>query len=324
MKLNAAVIGVGNMGRHHARVYSELPSVKLVAVADPNEKIGKEIAEKFNCKYYKSYKEMLKNEEIDLVSIAAPTKFHKEISLDCIDAGKHILIEKPIASTVNEAKQIVQRAKSKGIKFTVGHIERFNPAVLKLKEMIDEGKLGEIVMISTFRMGPTPNQIKDANVVIDIGVHDIDIMNWLFGKLPTRVYAQGGKALLKNCDDHCEAFLDYGHGSGLMVSNWITPLKVRKLTVSGKKAYIELNYITQEIDFYESNVQFSYDDFGDFLIKFSDSQEKKVIKVKNIEPLKAEIVAFIKSITNNEKPAVTAREAIDALAIAQKIAHQIR
>lgn len=323
MKLNAAVIGVGNMGRHHARIYHQLAKTKLVAVADPNEKVGREIAKKYEANYYADYKELLKNEDVNIVSIAAPTKFHKEIALACINAGKNILIEKPIASTVAEAKLIVQKAKSKGIKFTVGHIERFNPAVVKLKEMIDDGVLGDIVMISTFRMGPTPNQIKDSSVIVDIGVHDIDIMNWLFGKLPDRVYSQGGMALLKNQEDHVEAFLDYGHGGGMLVANWITPLKVRKLTVSGKKAYVELNYISQELALYQSNVQLAYDDFGDFLVKFGADQAKKIVKVKNIEPLKAEIEAFIDCICHNERPCVTAREAIDALAIAQKISKQI-
>ncbi len=324
MKLNAAVIGVGQMGRHHARNYREIPTTNLVAVADCDEKAGQEVAEKYQAKFYRDYLEMLEKEKIDLVSIAVPTGLHKKIALDCIRLGKHILIEKPIAASVSEAKQIVEKAKHKGIKFTVGHIERFNPAVLKLKEMIDSGKLGEIVSISTFRLGPTPNRIKDANVIIDIGVHDIDIMNWFFGGLPHKVIAQGGSVLVDSKEDHVEAFLDYGRGGGLLVANWITPLKVRKLTVSGKKAYVELNYITQEIDFYESQVIKKYDDFGDFVVKFGDNQGKKVIKVANVEPLKAEISAFVDCINKKCRPSVTAREAIDALAIAQKISKLIR
>ncbi|MBM2820855.1 MAG: Oxidoreductase domain protein [Candidatus Berkelbacteria bacterium] len=325
MKLNAGVIGVGNMGRHHARNYHEIPSVDLVAVADSDQKQAKEVAERFKCKYYTDYREMLAKEKIDVISIATPTKTHKKIALDCINKSINILIEKPIAATVAEAKEIVHKAKQKGIKFTVGHIERFNPAVLKLKEMIDEGKLGEIVMVSTFRMGPTPTQIRDANVVIDIGVHDIDIMNWFFGRLPEKIMAEGGNALHHSHEDHVEAFLRYGRGrTGLMVANWITPLKVRKLSVSGKKGDVELHYITQELDFYKTIAMPVYDDFGDFLIKFSDSQGKKTIAVKNIEPLKAEILAFIKCIKENCRPVVTAREAIEALDIAHKINRLIR
>lgn len=324
MKLNAGVIGVGNMGRHHARNYSEIIATDLVAVSDIDPKVGKEIAERFKCKFYADYREMLKKEKIDLITIAAPTKLHKKVALDCIAKGIHILIEKPIAATVAEAKEIVQKAKQKGIKFTVGHIERFNPAVLKLKEMVDKGDLGELVMISTFRLGPAPTQIRDANVVIDIGVHDIDIMNWFFGKLPEKITAAGGSALLHAREDHVEAFLHYGAGTGLLVANWITPLKVRKLTVSSKKAYVELNYITQELNFYETKVMPIYDDFGDFLIKFGESQGKKTIPVKNIEPLKAEILAFVKAIKENSRPMVTAREAIEALDIAHKISRLIK
>lgn len=322
--MNAAVIGVGNMGRHHARNYSEITGVNLAAIADISPKIGQEIAQKYKCRYYADYKELLNKEKIDLVTIAVPTRLHKKVALDCIKAGCHILIEKPIALTVKDAKEIVGKAKQKGVKFTVGHIERFNPAVLKLKEMIDSGKLGEIISVATFRLGPMPNQIKDANVAIDIGVHDIDIMNWFLGKLPRKIFAQGGNALHQSQADHVEAFLDYGSSSGLMLANWITPLKVRKLTVSGKKAYVELNYITQDIDFYESNVMPSYDDFGDFIIKFGDNQNKKNIGVSNVEPLRAEIKSFLKAIKTNSRPIVTAREAIDALDIACKIDRMIR
>jgi len=322
--MNAGVIGVGNMGRHHARNYAEMTGVNLVGVADPNEAVGKEIAQKSKCNYYADYKELLKNEKLDLVTIAVPTKLHKKVALDCINAGVHILIEKPIALSVKDAKEVVAKARAKGVKFTVGHIERFNPAVLKLKELIDSGKLGKIISVSTFRLGPLPMQIKDANVVIDIGVHDIDIMNWFFGRMPKKIIAQGGNALHQTQEDHVEAFLDYGTGSGIMSANWITPLKVRKLAVSGEKAYVELNYITQELDFYESHVMTSYDDFGDFLIKFGDSQNKKTIAVNNIEPLKAEIKSFIKAIKENGRPAVTAREAIDALDIACRIDRMIK
>lgn len=323
MKLNAGVIGVGNMGRHHARNFAEITSTNLVGVADVNAKTAKEVGSRYRCRSYDDYKVMLEKEKLDLVSIAVPTKFHKQVALDCILRGVNILIEKPIAATVEDAKEVVQKAKQRGIKFTVGHIERFNPAVQKLKSLIDQDKLGEIIAITAFRLGPTPNHIKDANVIVDIGVHDIDIMNWIFGKLPSRITARGGRALIKNTEDHVEVFLDYGAATGIILANWITPLKVRKLAVSGKKAYVELNYVTQELDFYESNVVTEYDDFGDFLIKFGENQKKKTITVQNIEPLKAEIIAFIKAIRNNTRPPVTAREAIDALDIAQKISKQI-
>ena len=322
--MNVGVIGVGNMGKHHARNYSELAGVNLIAVADLDTKCGQEIAAKFKCKHYSDYQEMLKKEKLDLVTIAVPSKLHKKVALDCINAGLHILIEKPIALNVKDAKEIVARAKQKNIKFTVGHIERFNPSVLKLKEMIEKGKLGEITSISTYRIGPMPEQIRDANVVVDIGVHDIDLMNWFYGKMPTEIRAGGGNALNKGRQDYVDIFLKYGNKTGVAKANWITPIKVRKMTVSGTKAYAELNFITQELSVYESNVSMNYDDFGEFVIKFGEPKDQKIIAVDNVEPLKAQIKSFIKAIKENGRPAVTAREAIDALDIACRVDKLIR
>jgi len=322
--MNVAVIGVGNMGQHHARNYSEMPGVDLLAIADLDAKNGKTLAERFKCRYYSDYCEMLSKEKIELVTIAVPTKLHKKIALDCIKKGINILIEKPIAATVAEAKEIVAAAKAKKVKFTVGHIERFNPAVLKLKEMVDDGKLGEIVSINTYRLGPMPVQIKDANVVVDIGVHDIDLINWFYGKLPTQIAATGGNALNKFQQDYAEIFLKYGRSAGVVKANWITPQKIRRMAVSGTNAYVELNFITQELDLYESEYKTESNDFGEFVIKFGQPRDKKMIKVDSVEPLKAEIKAFIKAIKENKPPAVTAREAIDALDIACKVDRMIR
>lgn len=322
--MNAAVIGVGNMGKHHARNYAEMVGINLVAVSDTDPKIGKEISAKYKCNYYENYAEMLKKEKIDVVTIAVPTKFHKKVALDCIEKGINILLEKPIAATVAEAKEVVAKAKAKGVKFTVGHIERFNPAVLKLKDMIDKGKLGEIVSINNYRMGPMPTQIKDANVVIDIGVHDIDLINWIYGKLPDSINAAGGNALNKMQQDYAQIFLKYGKQAGTVITNWITPVKIRRMTVSGTKAYAELNFITQELDLYECEYKSETNDFGEFVIKFGEPKDKKVIPVDSVEPLKAEIKSFVKAIKENSRPMVTAREAIDALDIACKVDRMIR
>lgn len=322
--MNAAVIGVGNMGKHHARNYAELSGVNLVAIADLDPKLGESLAKQFNCKYYEDYKDLLKNEKIDLATIAVPTKLHKKVALDCIDRGINILMEKPIAATVSEAKEVIAKAKAKGIKFTVGHIERFNPAVLKLKNMIDKGKLGKITSIVIRRMGPMPSQVKDANVVIDIGVHDIDLLNWFYGALPDSISAAGGNALNKIQQDYATFFLKYGNCAGTVLANWITPVKIRRMAVSGTKAYAEVNFITQEIDLYEVNYTSQTDDFGEFVIKFGEPKDKKVIKVESVEPVKAEIKSFISCIKNNCRPMVTAREAIDALDIACKIDKLIR
>jgi len=322
--MKAAVIGVGNMGQHHARNYFESEKADLVAVADLNETLGKELAERFKCKYYNSYEEMLEKEDLEVVTIAVPTKFHKDVALACIKKGINMLLEKPIAGNVEDAEAIVKAAKAKKVKFTVGHIERFNPAVKKLKELIDSGKIGEIVSISNTRIGPMPPQIKDANVVIDIGVHDIDLINWFYGELPTEVLATGGNAINKVQQDYVDVFMKYGNKSGSVQANWITPAKVRHMVVNGTKAYVELNFISQELALYETEYSLETDNFGEFVIKFGQLKDKDVVEVDSVEPLKAEIESFIDAIKNDTKPMVTAKEAIEALEIACKIDKMIR
>lgn len=317
-KLRVAVIGVGVMGKNHARVYSELNECELVAVADLDEKKSKEAAAKFNCKHYTSHNEMLEKEQIDAVSIAVPTKYHKSVAFDAINKGVHVLLEKPIAGNINDAEAIINKAKEKKIKLLIGHIERFNPAVIKLKKIIDEGKLGTITSIIARRVGLFPSRIKDANIVIDASVHDIDIIRYFMGKEPDEVYTSGSRSLNSNREDQVVALLKYGDANGVVQSNWITPIKIRNLSVTGTKGYAELNYITQELVLYESNYEQTYDDYGDFIIKFGKPNKVKV-KIKSKEPLKAEIEHFLRCASGKEKPLVSGKEGLATLKIALDI-----
>ena len=260
---------------------------------------------------------MIEREELDVVSIAVPTRLHKKVALDIISKGINVLIEKPIASTLKEAHKIIEEAKKNKIKLTVGHVERFNPAVRKLKEIIQQGKLGNIISIIAKRVGPFAPQIKDAGVLIDLAVHDIDIINYLLEKEPTKIYANGGKAINSYKEDYAEIFLNYGPISGYIQVNWITPVKIRELHITGTKGYAQLNYITQELNLYQSKYKKEFDDYGDFVIKFGSSK-KVSIPVKFEEPLKLEIESFLKSVKENKKLEVTAKEGLNALKIALK------
>ncbi|MBN2101821.1 MAG: Gfo/Idh/MocA family oxidoreductase [Candidatus Aenigmarchaeota archaeon] len=316
MVLNVAVIGTGNMGRNHIRTYSEIDDAKLVAISDVIEDRGKGLAEKFGCRFYKDYNEMFKKEKIDIVSICVPTFLHKKVAKDVISHGVNFLIEKPIARNVEEGEEIVKLARKKGLKMTVGHIERFNPAVQKLKAMIDEGKLGNITSVLARRVGIFPPQIKDANVVIDLAVHDIDVINYLLGKSPDKVYAGLGKALIEKRHDYANIFLKYNGANAFIEVNWITPVKIRRLSVTGTKGYAELNYITQELIYYESIYDKFCDDFGDFVINFGEPNITKV-NIKKEEPLKVELKHFIDCIENNKEPIVTGEQALEALRVSE-------
>jgi len=318
-KINIAVIGVGNMGKHHARVYSELPEANLIAVCDSDEKRVKEIAERFGCRYYTDHLAMFQKERnnIDAVSIAIPTKMHSMMATTTMQQGLHVLIEKPIADNIENARLIIQAAKDTKVKLMIGHIERFNPAVQRLKEMIDRGELGEINTIVARRVGAFPPQIRDANVVVDLAIHDIDIFNFLLGRLPIKINMNSGKALIDHRDDFADILLDYGGTNAFVQANWITPVKIRNLTVTGTKGYAELNYITQELVLYKSRLR-NIDTFND-VVEFG-TPEKSVIEIEKVEPLKLELRSFLGCIKNDEQPPVTGEDALLALQIALNVA----
>lgn len=316
-KISVAVIGTGNMGKHHVRVYSELPGAELVAVCDSDEQKANEIAEKFGCMAYTDYTKMLDIEEIDAVSISVPTKFHKDIALKCIENGLHVLIEKPIADTVENAQKIIDQAKARDVRLMVGHIERFNPAVQELKRMIDSRELGEVNTIVARRVGVYPPQIKDANVIIDLAIHDIDIFNYLLGRGPLKINVNSGRALMSQRDDFADILLDYGGVNAFVQANWITPVKIRNLAVTGTGGYAELNYITQELVLYKSTTR-NIDDFND-VVEFG-TPKRLVIEIEKAEPLKLELANFLDYIAGRAKPVVTGEDALLALKNALEIA----
>jgi len=312
--LNVAVIGVGNMGKHHARVYSEIAN--LVAVCDLDERLGKEIARRFKCKFYPTYKEMFAKEKIDAVSIVVPTIYHKKVALDCIEQGKHVLVEKPISNNLEDARQMVEAARKKNVRIAVGHVERFNPAVQKLREMIKNKDLGKITTIVARRVGVCPPQIKDANVIIDTAVHDIDVLRFLLEEDPTKIHALSGKAILRQRDDYADILLKFDGTDAFIQVNWITPVKIRSLAVTGTEGYAELNYITQELTLHKSNYR-RIDDFSD-VVKFGTPKEVKV-SIKNGEPLKNELMNFLDAVENNREPLVSGKEGLKTLEVALKV-----
>jgi UDP-N-acetylglucosamine 3-dehydrogenase len=314
--MNVAVIGVGNIGKHHARVYSSLRECRLAAVCDVNEAAGKEAASRFGAKLYRDYVDMLDREPLDAVSIAVPTAFHRKVTLDCIARGKHVLVEKPLADTVESAREIIAAARKKGVVLTVGHVERFNPAVRRLREMIRGGELGKVTTIMARRVGTVPPQIRDSNVVVDTAIHDIDILNYLIGREPTRVQANSGRAILRERDDYADILLKYDGTNGFIQVNWITPVKIRRLAVTGTKGYAELNYITQELVLYRSDYR-PIDDFSD-VVKFG-TPKKVSVSVKRGEPLELELRSFLAAAASNGKPEVTGEDGLKALEIAMKI-----
>lgn len=321
--LKAAVIGIGNMGSYHARNYFEIKKVSLVAVSDLVNDVGRSASKKYNCRFYRDYHKMVEKEKPDIVSICVPTSLHYKVAKDLLEKRINVLVEKPIAQNLKQAKKMIDLAKKNNVKLSVGHIERFNPAVKKLKEITKKGELGEVVSILARRVGIFPPQIKDADVIIDLAVHDIDIFNFILEKQPSEIYCNAGKALINHREDYAEIFLKYGNIGGFVQVNWITPVKIRELAVTGTEGYAELNYITQKLNLYKTVKKNGVDNFGDFVFRFGEP-DKINIKVSSKEPLKAELEDFIDAVLDRKELTVKGEDGFRALEYALQAKESIK
>jgi UDP-N-acetylglucosamine 3-dehydrogenase len=280
--MRVGVIGTGAMGINHIRNYYEMDGVELVGISDIDEQRVNSLAGTYETKAFTDYNELLK-EELDAVSIVVPTKLHKQVCLDALAAGSNVLVEKPIADSPENADVMIQAAKDAGKALMVGHIERFNPAVVKLKEIIDGGLLGKIVSISTTRVGPYNPRIRDVGVILDIGVHDIDIISHLYDREVKKVHAIAG-ADIHPFEDHASIHLRFDNDlTGLVDTNWLTPHKVRSLTAVGLEGVAYLDYLKQTVELH-------------------DHDWIREAKVEPSEPLKNELEHFITCVRSGEMP----------------------
>ena len=293
--VNVGVIGVGAMGENHVRVYHKMEEANLIAVSDVSERALKKIEKKYGAKGYTDYCELLENPDIEVVSVCVPTTFHHAVVMEAIRHKKHILVEKPIAFTLTEAEEMIAAAKEAGIILATGHVERFNPAVQKAKELIDDGVIGDIVSAFAKRVGPLPPRIKDVGVSIDLAIHDLDIMNYLFDEEITQVYGTMNSSFDDSeFEDHAEIMVSFDNEStGIIEVNWLTPYKRRELELTGTAGIISVDYIQQSIEVYG---------------KFAQD-----IEIIHEEPLKGELNSFLHSVVEGEEPVITGEDGLKAL-----------
>lgn len=313
-KLRVAVIGTGNMGRNHVRNYFMLPESELVAIADVNPE-AKSLAEDYKAKFFTDYKEMLEEARPDAVSVVVPTPFHLEVATEVMSRGIHCMLEKPIASSVEEADKLIACAKENNVTFTVGHIERFNPVIKKLKQMVDDNAIGDITSVVCKRVGGFPAVEPKTDVIIDLAVHDVDIANYLLGQKPKSISSHGSRTRHSRKIDSAEILMDYGRASGFIQANWLTPVKIRKIALTGSLGYLEANYVTQELVYYKHNMKkIEKEGFTEFVLQVGDP-EKRIIKVDFEEPLAAELKAFLAKAMGRTAAIVDPSDAREALRV---------
>jgi predicted dehydrogenase len=314
--LKAAVIGVGSIGQNHARVYREMDGAELVGVADANAGSATKIGNRLNVPFYTDVNQLLEEQKPDLVSISVPTSLHFNVGMDMIKRGLHVLVEKPITSTLEQAEELCAAAKKQGIMLAVGHIERFNPAVMEMRRRLKEGYAGRIYKIHTQRLSPYPSRIQDAGVVIDLASHDIDLMRYLTGEEIIRVYGETVQSINSDREDMFNGLLRFRNGTvGVLDVNWMTPTKIRRLTVTGARGMFDCNLISQELFFYENEVAPSQ---WDALSVLRGVSEGNIIgiKLQRHEPLAAELADFVASVRDNRQPTVTGLDGLETLRLA--------
>lgn len=317
--LRAAVIGVGNMGRNHARIFASMEDVELVAVCDADPAAAARAAQMYRCNAYTDYRKLLDEERLDLVSVVVPTQHHYAVAREVIEHGVAALIEKPIAATVEQGQALIDAAKRAGVILTVGHIERFNPAIIALKQQIDDHELGTVFQVAARRVGPFPARIMDVGVVIDLATHEMDILNYLIGAPISRMHVELHRHIHQSHEDMLSAVLRFESGViGILDINWLTPTKIRELSVVGERGMFVANYLTQDLTFYENdycqNRQWSE------LARLGVTEGRIVRqKVQRREPLYEELKAFAHSVRTGAPPRVSGENGLAALALANEL-----
>jgi predicted dehydrogenase len=297
--LRIGVIGVGVMGWNHARVLSELQGVELVGVVDPDSKQRDRVADTLGCAVFADLEGLI-GQGVDAVTIAAPTHLHREIALECAKRGIHMMVEKPVASTIEEGRAIVAAARRAGITLMAGHVERFNPAVQSLKKAIKDEN---ILSIAITRVGPFPPRMSNVGVVIDLAVHDIDLIRWFTDSEIVEIQPQTSSAVAEREDI---ALLQFRTASGVLAhinTNWLTPFKARNIHIATRDKYLIADLLTLQV-----TECFGFQPDGSYSMRH--------LSVGYAEPLRAELAAFIKAVRTGETPPVTGEEGVASLEIA--------
>lgn len=311
-KLNVAAIGVGSLGRHHARNYSELSAagrVQLVGVCDADAETAARVATDCSCVAFTDWRELLG--KVDAVSVATPTETHCEIACAFLESGVHVLVEKPIALSLDEADRMIVAANASGATLMVGQLERFNPAMVALRPHVSNPLYFEI-----HRVSPFPNRSLDVDVVLDVMIHDLDAVQWLVGEnVPVSAIQAVGIAVVSNKVDAANARIEFENGAvANITASRIGTDKIRKTRFYQTNSYVVLDYGTKFASVTSLNPEAAHPLLGISINR---------LEIDDVEPLRAEITAFIDSIEAETAPPVTGEDGRRALALAVGVLEKI-
>ncbi|MCU4974181.1 Gfo/Idh/MocA family oxidoreductase [Halobacteria archaeon AArc-m2/3/4] len=305
--VRAGVVGVGAMGENHARVYSELQDTTLVGVTDLDTQQAERVAAEYGTQAY-DFERLLEN--CDVVTVAVPTKAHYDVVGACIDAGVHVLVEKPIADTIERGRELKQRAHEEGVTLQVGHIERFNPAVQALSDLIDDL---DVIAVEAERLGPPIDRTATDDVTYDLMIHDIDIVHSLLGREPSSIAATGAEN-----GNFATATMEYDDGVvASITASRVTQKKIRRLTVTAEECLVEVDYLEQTVLIHRDSYPEYVIDDGKNRYRHESVIERP--RVQNREPLRCELESFVETVSDGTIPEVTADDGLHALETVQTI-----
>ena len=314
MSVDIAVLGLGVMGRQHLRVLSVIPDVTVVAACDTSEEARLSVGAHGDFALIEDWHDVLAL-GVDGVVNAFPTGMHYEVTRAFLKAGIHVLVEKPIATTVTEARELVQLAESAGRVLMVGHIERFNPTVDIVRKVVHDGRLGKVVSASARRVGVARPTVPNANVALDLAIHDIDVLSYVLDQDGRLLVAAGSTIATNQLEDHVDIVIKYGDAIASLQANWITPVKIRRLSLTGTAGYLEADYIQQSIRLFESAPGLIRGTPWDFFA-VSNESEPVELPVPKEEPLRIELEHFLQCVRGYTSPISDGRSATKALALA--------
>ena len=311
--IKIGVIGVGNMGQHHARVLSLLKDVEMVGVADINVERGLDTASKYRVRFFEDYRDLLPY--VEAVCIAVPTRLHHEVGMTCLSAGVHVLVEKPIAASIAEAESLVNAAAESQCILQVGHIERFNPAFQELSKVL---KTEELLALEAHRMSPYSNRANDVSVVLDLMIHDIDLLLEVADAPVVRLTASGSSASNSGYLDYVTANLGFANGIvATLTASKVTHRKIRRIAAHCKNSLTEADFLNNEILIHRQTTANCLTDYGQVLYRQDGLIEK--VYTSNIEPLHAELEHFVSCVRGGNQPSVGGEQALKALRLASLI-----
>jgi virulence factor len=308
--VRVGVIGLGRMGQRHCRVYSNLRRAQLVGVYDVSAKVGKSTAHQYETTYFDDLDQMLG--AVDAVSLVTPTPTHRTLAARCLEHGVHVLVEKPLAETACEARAIAEMAAASGRRVQVGHIERFNPAYLELKHVLEGSTL---LAINVRRLSAFEASNSDVDVILDLMIHDFDLVLDLIGRRPDSVTAMGLSAIGQSVD-HAAVMLHYANGPLVsLTASRVTEQKVRSIEVTRPDAYVECDLLNKTIEMHRSTIG-EYLNQNQMSVKYRQESIVERLHVPAFEPLFLELQSFVDSIANDQQVIVTATDGLHAVEVA--------